>query len=194
LERNSGACKLGDALSVFRTDVVRRFFRVLRSGAPALAPARLTGSLRPTTVGVGIGAGALLVALSLLVLHPSAGQGEDEPLVRAMSARTLATWDTREGPILGRAVKLPALGRKPIVPAPAPPPAPTPAPRIKPDRDFSAADLPQPEAAVVETPPAPAPPAAPPPPPASPPAADYVPAPPAAPAPNPPPVFFDDSG
>jgi hypothetical protein len=182
-------CKLGDALSVFRTDVVRGFFRVLRSAAPALAPARLTGSLRPgtvgVTVGVGIGAGALLV----LVLHPSVGQGESEPVVRGMSARSLASWDTREGPILGRAVKLPGLGRKPIVPTPAPPPAPKPAP--KPDRDFSAAERTQPEAAVVTTPPAPPPP---PPPPSSPPAEDYAPAPPAAPAPDPPPVFFDDSG
>jgi hypothetical protein len=196
--------KLRKALSVFRTDVVRGFFRVVRSRAPALPPARLTGSPRSRAVGVAIATVALLVALPLLVVRPSAGQGEDDLVVRGVSTPIIASSDTRGGPVLGRALKLPGLGRRPTVPAPAPPAAPKPAPRIKPDRDFSAAEPSQPEAAVATPPPAS------PPPPPSPPAPEYSPAPPAAPAPappvapapsppvapapSPPPVFFDDSG
>ena len=147
----------------------------------------LTRVVSPRAFGVALGACALPVALLLVVSGPSAGQ--DEVVLRGVSARIITSSDKPEGPILGRAVKLPPLGREPTVkPPPAPPPVRRPAPRFERDTDVTVGEPQHPEAAVVT-----APPEAPPPPP-SPPVAYPPPALPATPAPDPPPVFFDGSG
>ena len=143
-----------------------------------------TGAVSPRAVGLALGACSIPVVLLLAVSGPSRGQ--DELRMRALGAPIITSAAEREGPILGRAVKLPALGHKPAVkPRPEPAPVYKPPPRVERQPEPRVDAPPRPEAAAV-----PAPPVAPPPP-VSPPVASPPPAPPATPAPDPPTVFFE---